>query len=82
MDSTHRIIRAQLSTMSPHRAVEYVRSLGLPADEEACIVGVDIRGLSCVQVAASLHLSVDGFHKMRRRAYRKIADAAKKGSAP
>lgn len=81
MDSTHRLIRAKLSAMSPRRAADYIRSLGLPADEEACIVGVDIRGLSCVQVAASLHLSVDGFQKMRRRAYRKIADAAK-DSAP
>lgn len=81
MDSNHRIIRAKLSAMSPNRATAYIQSLNLPADEEACIVGVDVRGLSCVQVASSLHLSVDGLQKMRRRAYRKIADA-EKGSTP
>lgn len=81
MDSNHRRIRAKLSAMSPHRATAYIQSLALPADEEACVIGVDIRGLSCVQVATALHLSVDGFHKMRRRAYRKIADA-EKGSTP
>lgn len=81
MDSQHKQIRARLAGMAPHRAAAYIRALGLPADEEACVIGVDVRGLSCVQAAASLHLSVDGFQKMRRRAYRKIADA-ERGSAP
>lgn len=81
MDSAHRSIRAKLSTMSPRRAADYIHALGLPADEEACVIGVDVHGLSCVQVASSLHLSVDGFYKMRRRAYRKIVDA-ERGSTP
>lgn len=40
----------------------------------ACLVECDVRGRSCVQVAQMLHLSVDGLAKIRRKAYRKIAD--------
>ena len=40
----------------------------------ACLVECDVRGRSCVQVAQMLHLSVDGLAKLRRKAYRKIAD--------
>ena len=60
--------------MAPTRAVAYILSLELPADEAACIIECDVRGRSCVQVAQMLHLSVDGLAKLRRKAYRKIAD--------
>lgn len=60
--------------MAPTRAVAYILSLELPADEAACIIECDVRRKSCVQVAQSLHLSVDGLAKLRRRAYKKIAD--------
>lgn len=60
--------------MAPTRAVAYILSLELPADEAACIIECDVRGRSCVQVAQTLHLSVDGLAKLRRRAYKKIAD--------
>lgn len=60
--------------MAPRRAVEFVRAVQLPKDEETCIIDVDILGRSCVQTAAKLHLSVDGFYKLRRRAYQKLAD--------
>ena len=36
---------------------------------------VDVFGRSCVQTAEKLHISVDGFYKLRRRAYQKLADA-------
>ena len=62
------------------RAVAYILSLELPADEAACITECDVRGRSCVQVAQALHLSVDGLAKLRRRAYKKIA-SEQKGSA-
>lgn len=60
--------------MAPHRAAAYIRSFDLPDDETACLIECDVRGRSCVQAAELLHLSVDGLAKLRRRAYRKIAD--------
>ncbi len=74
MDPQHRHIRAQLSSMAPRRAVAYIRSFDLPPDEAASLIECDVRGRSCVQAAELLHLSVDGLAKLRRRAYRKIAD--------
>lgn len=74
MDQRHREIRALLSSMAPRRAEQAIRLVGLPPDEEAAILAVDVRGLSCVQVASRLHVSVDGLAKMRRRAYAKMAD--------
>lgn len=67
-------IRAQLSAMAPRRAIAYIRSFDLPPDEAASLIECDVRGRSCVQAAELLHLSVDGLAKLRRRAYRKIAD--------
>lgn len=63
-----------LSGMAPKRAAEAVRAVGLSPDEEACVIDVDILGHSCMQAAARLHISVDGLYKLRRRAYRKLAD--------
>ena len=60
--------------MAPRRAAETVRAVGLPQEEETCVIDVDILGRSCVQTAAKLHISVDGFYKLRRRAYQKLAD--------
>lgn len=60
--------------MAPKRAVAYILSFELPADEAACLIECDVRGRSLVQVAAQLHMSVDGLAKLRRRAYRKLAD--------
>nr|DAW08304.1 MAG TPA: ECF sigma factor [Caudoviricetes sp.] len=80
MDKQHRAIRAQLSSMAPKRAVAYILSFELPADEAACIIECDVRGRSLVQVAAQLHMSVDGLAKLRRRAYRKLADGQKEST--
>lgn len=74
MDRAHRDIRALLSSMAPRRAEEAVRRVGLPADEEAAVLAVDVHGQSCLQAAALLHVSVDGLAKIRRRAYAKLAD--------
>lgn len=60
--------------MAPNRAEQAVKQIGLPPDEEAAVLSVDVRGMSCVQAADGLRVSVDGFNKLRRRAYRKIAD--------
>ena len=74
MNTQHREIRALLSSMSPKRAEEAVRLVGLPPDEEAAVLAVDVHGQSCLQAAELLHVSVDGLAKIRRRAYAKIAD--------
>ena len=73
MNSQHKQIRAKLSAMAPKRAVAYVLSFELPADEAACIIECDVRQKSCVQVAMERSLSVDAVKKYRRRAYRKMA---------
>lgn len=74
MDSRHKAMRAKLSAMAPRRAVDYILSFELPDDEAACVIECDVRGKSCVQVAAQLHVSVDGLYKIRRRAYGKLTD--------
>ena len=74
MNTRHREIRALLSSMSPARAEQAVRLVGLPPDEETAVLAVDVHGQSCVQTADRLHVSVDGLAKIRRRAYAKIAD--------
>lgn len=74
MDTQHKAIRALLSSMAPTRAEEAVQLVGLPPDEEAAVLAVDVHGQSCLQAAALLHVSVDGLAKIRRRAYAKIAD--------
>lgn len=75
MVDQHKRIRKKLSTMAPRRAAETIRAVGLPEDEETCVIDVDVFGRTCVQTAAKLHISVDGFYKLRRRAYQKLADA-------
>lgn len=46
----------------------------------ACLIECDVRGRSLVQVAAQLHMSVDGIAKLRRRAYHKLADGQKEST--
>jgi DNA-directed RNA polymerase specialized sigma24 family protein len=66
--------------MAPKRAVAYILSFELPADEAACLIECDVRRKSCVQVADMMHVSVDGLAKIRRRAYTKIADGQEKST--
>lgn len=80
MDKQHKRIRAQLSSMAPRRAIAYIQAYELPPDEMACLIECDVRGHSLVQVAAQLHMSVDGLAKLRRRAYRKLADGQKENT--
>lgn len=74
MDANHKEIRAQLSAMSPRRAIDMIHSYDLPPDESACLIECDVRGRSYVQVCESLHLSPEAVKRARRRAYAKIAD--------
>lgn len=73
MNERHRAIRAMLASVSPKRAIEYIRAFDLPADEETALIECDIRRRSCVQVAEMLHVAPDTVKRYRQRAYRKIA---------
>ena len=74
MNTQHREIRALLSSVSPKRAEQAVRLVGLPPDEETAVLAVDVHGQSCLQVADRLHVSVDTVKRLRRSAYRKLQD--------
>lgn len=73
MNERHRAIRALLTTMSPKRAIEYIKSFELPQDEETALIECDVRRKSCIQAAETLHISPDTVKRYRQRAYRKIA---------
>ena len=77
MNSQHKRIRAELSAMAPRRAVEYILSFELPADEAYCLIECDVRGKSRVEVAETMHVSPEYVKTRRRRAYSKIADGIK-----
>lgn len=74
MNSQHRTIRALLSSMSPRRAVEHIKSFQLREEEEAVLIECDVRGLSYIQAAEKLHLSPEVIKSRKRRAYSKIVD--------
>lgn len=57
--------------MAPKRAVAYILSFELPADEAACIIECDVRRKSYAQVCEALHLSPEAVNRCRRRAYKK-----------
>lgn len=61
--------------MAPTRAVAYILSLELPADEAACIIECDVRRKSYAQVCEAMHVSPEYVKMRRRRAYAKIADS-------
>lgn len=58
-----------MSSMAPARAAQAVRLVGLPPDEEAAALAVDVH-----RQHRRFLVSVDGLAKIRRRAYAKIAD--------
>lgn len=75
MNSQHRAIRALLQSMAPRRAVEYIQSFQLPAEEEQMLIECDVRGKSCTQAAELCCTTPDTIKRRRKRAYLKIADA-------
>ena len=74
MNTRHREIRALLSSMSPKRAEQAVRLVGLPPDEETAVLAVDVHGQICLLTAERLHVIVDTVKRLRRSAYRKLQD--------
>lgn len=61
--------------MAPKRAEAYILALGLPPEEAAAVIRIDVHRRSRIQTARELHVSPDGLSKIRRRAYNKILDA-------
>ena len=60
--------------MSPRRALDYIKSFHLRPEEEAALIACDVHGLSYIQAADELHLSLEAIKSRKRRAYAKIAD--------
>lgn len=74
MNSQHRAIRALLSSMSPKRAAEYIRSFELQPEEELYLLECDVRGKSYVEAAEDNHTTPEVIKRRRKRAYAKISD--------
>lgn len=74
MNSQHRAIRALLSSMSPKRAAEYIRSFELQPEEELYLLECDARGKSYVEAADDNHTTPEVIKRRRKRAYAKISD--------
>lgn len=74
MNSQHRAIRALLSSMSPKRAAEYIRSFELQPEEELYLLECDVRGKSYVEAAEDNHTTPEVIKRRRQRAYAKISD--------
>lgn len=61
--------------MAPKRAAAYIKSFGLPAEEEALLIACDVRRLSYVQAAEEYHLTPEVIKRRKNSAYAHIADA-------
>lgn len=74
MNSQHKAIRANLTSMSPNRAISYIKAFNLRSDEENAIIECDVFGKSYPQVQAALNMTPEVLKRTKRRAYAKIAD--------
>lgn len=74
MNKHHRAIRALLTTMSPNRATDYIKSFNLRADEERFLIDTDVYGKSLVETAMDYNVCPETVRNKRKAAYMKIAD--------
>lgn len=74
MDAQHKAIRALLTAMSPKRAIAYIQSFDLPAEEQLYLIECDVRRKSCVQTAQDNKTTPEVVKRRRRSAYAHIAD--------
>ena len=58
--------------MSPARAVAYIKSFGLPHDEEILLIALDVQNRTYSQLVKDGY-SPEVIKRRRRRAYQKIA---------
>ena len=61
--------------MAPRRAAAYIKSFGLPEEEETLLIACDVRRLSYVQAAVEYHLTPEVIKRRKNSAYAHIADA-------
>lgn len=74
MNSQHKAIRALLTTMSPNRATDYIKSFSLRQDEENFLIETDVYGKSLVETAMYYNVCPETVRNKRKSAYIKIAD--------
>ena len=74
MNRQHKQIRALISSMAPLRAISYIQAFQLPEEEEVCLIEMDVRKRSYIQIANALNMSPETVKKRRRSAFSKIAD--------
>lgn len=74
MDSHHRAIRALLQSMAPKRAISYIQSFELPAEEELFLIECDVRRKSNVQAAIDNLTTPEVVKRRKRSAYHHISD--------
>ena len=75
MNSNHRAIRALITSMSPERAVDFIRAFHLPEKEETCIIEKEVNDLSYTQICRKHGMTPETVKNARARAFAKIADA-------
>lgn len=74
MNSQHKAIRTLLTTMSPNRATDYIKSFNLRPDEENFLIETDVYGKSLVETAMDYNVCPETVRNKRKSAYLKIAD--------
>lgn len=74
MNSQHRKIRTLLQSMSPKRAISYIKSFELPPEEELFLIECDVRCLSYTQAAKKHNFTPEVIKRRRQKAYSKISD--------
>ncbi len=61
--------------MAPNRAIDFIRSFGLPEDEEMALIECDVKKRSYPQVYMSKYMTANVLNKLRANAFAHIADA-------
>lgn len=74
MNSRHKTIRAYLTTMSPNRAINYIKSFHLRQDEENFLISLDVYGKSVTETAMEYNATIETVKRRRKQAYAHIAD--------
>lgn len=79
MNERYRAIRAVLWTMTPNRAIDYIKKFNLPYEEELFLIETDVKKKSHVQLMDEYSVSDDVIKSRKRNAYMKIQDAMEHG---
>lgn len=76
MNSQHRAIRALIAAMAPNRAIDYIKSFNLPAEEEYCLIECDVKRRCYAELVTDKDkpFSPEVIKKRKNSAYAHIAD--------